>query len=264
MADVSIINLPDNSSYNLKDAVSRGRFDVKMGTGTAGQAGSSSKAYIPAKWTYNLGMTPVAGDILTIKIPVAGVSSGVWMSVDNGTTYYPIAVNNKTRLTTQYVINNEITVIYQANMVTTTYGTDVTGAAKGSSAADLTSDRWCVLNYYDANTTYSAMTAAEMETGTATTARAMSAANVKAGLQAVLEATNGDVQLYGSHLTGQVPAPSAANNGKVIKVASGVYSLENETTELPTVTSLDNGKFLRVVDGAWAAATVASANGVSF
>ena len=264
MADVSIINLPDNSSYNLKDAVSRGRFDVKMGTGTAGQAGSSSKAYIPAKWTYNLGMTPVAGDILTIKIPVAGVSSGVWMSVDNGTTYYPIAVNNKTRLTTQYVINNEITVIYQANMVTTTYGTDVTGAAKGSSAEDLTSDRWCVLNYYDANTTYSAMTAAEMETGTATTARAMSAANTKAGLQAVLKATNGDVQLYGSHLTGQVPVPTANDNGKVIKIAGGVYTLAAPESGLPAVSSSDNGKFLRVVEGAWAAATVDSANGVGF
>lgn len=33
---------------------------------------------------------------------------------------------------------------------------------------------------------------------------------------------------------------------------------------LPAVTTSDNGKFLRVVDGAWAAATVASANGVSF
>ena len=33
---------------------------------------------------------------------------------------------------------------------------------------------------------------------------------------------------------------------------------------LPAVTTSDNGKFLRVVDGAWAAATVASANGVTF
>ena len=33
---------------------------------------------------------------------------------------------------------------------------------------------------------------------------------------------------------------------------------------IPEVTSEDNGKFLRVVDGAWAAASVPSANGVSF
>lgn len=35
-------------------------------------------------------------------------------------------------------------------------------------------------------------------------------------------------------------------------------------TELPSVTSSDNGKVLMVVDGAWAAASIPSANGVSF
>lgn len=34
--------------------------------------------------------------------------------------------------------------------------------------------------------------------------------------------------------------------------------------EVPAVTAADNGKFLRVVSGAWAAATVDNANGVSF
>ena len=264
MADISKIALPNEASYDIKDLVSRGRFDVRTGTGTAGQAGSSSKAYIPAKWTFNLNMTPSAGDIITIKIPVAGIASGVWLSVNGGTTYYPIAVNGKTRLTTQYAINNNVTLIYQTGLTTTIYGTDETGAPKGASAADYQCDRWCVLNYYDANTTYSAMTAAEMETGTATTARSMSAANTKAGLQAVLKATDGDVQLYGAHLTGQVPAPSAANNGKIVKIVNGLYSLENEASGLPSVSSSDNGKFLRVVNGVWAAATVASANGVDF
>ena len=236
MADIITITLPDNSSYNVKDKVSRSRFDVQTGTGTAGQAGSSSKAYIPALWKFNLGMTPVAGDIITITVPVAGIASGVWMSVDNGAHYYPIAVNNKTRLTTQYVINNQITLIYQANMVTTTYGTDTSGAPAGASTADLTSDRWCVLNYYDANTTYSALTSANMIAGTETTVRGVRADYLKAGLQGVLKVTSGDVQLYGTHLTGQVPA----------------------------VTSSDNGKVLRVVSGAWAAVSLPSASGVSF
>jgi len=35
-------------------------------------------------------------------------------------------------------------------------------------------------------------------------------------------------------------------------------------SELPAVTSSDNGKVLQVVDGAWAAASIPSANGVSF
>lgn len=34
--------------------------------------------------------------------------------------------------------------------------------------------------------------------------------------------------------------------------------------ELPAVTASDNGKFLRVVSGAWAAVSISDANGVSF
>ena len=46
---------------------------------------------------------------------------------------------------------------------------------------------------------------------------------------------------------------------------NGYYSLPSGGgSGLPSVTSSDNGKFLRVVNGAWAAATVPSANGVSF
>ena len=92
------------------------------------------------------------------------------------------------------------------------------------------------VNGYDANTTYSAMTVANMTAGTETTGRTVSASNLKSGLQQILAVSSGDVQLYGSHLTGQVPAPSAG----------------------------DNGKFLRVVGGVWAAAAVNNANGVSF
>ena len=36
------------------------------------------------------------------------------------------------------------------------------------------------------------------------------------------------------------------------------------TKELPAVTASDNGKFLRVVSGAWAAVEIANANGGSF
>lgn len=268
------------------------KIPLYTGTGTAGQAGSSSKAYIPALWKFNIGYTPVAGDMILIKIPVAGISSGVWLSVNNGTTYYPIATVNKTRLTTQYPLDAMLLLMYEPNATTTTYGTDTSGAAAGASTADLVSNRWTVINGYDANTTYSAMTSANMIAGTETTVRGMRADYLKTGLQGILKVTSGDVQLYGTHLTGQVPAVTASNNGKILKVASGAWSLADETTELPSVsstdngkvlgvsngawavvassgglpsvTSTDNGKFLRVVEGAWAAATVDSASGVSF
>ena len=213
-------------------------FNVKLytGTGTTGQAGSSSKAYIPSVWTFNIGYAPVAGDLIMIKIPAAGISSGVWISVDGGTTYYPIATVNKTRLTTQYPVDAMLMLMYEPNATTTTYGTDTTGAPKGSSTADLVSNRWTVVNGYDANTTYSAMTSAHMIAGTETTVRGMRADYLKTGLQGIIKVTSGDVQLYGAHLTGQVPA----------------------------VTANDNGKVLRVVSGAWSAVQLPSASGVSF
>lgn len=221
------LNNGDTATFNLP---------LYHGSGTAGQAGSSSKAYIPAIWTFNIGYTPEAGDMILIKIPVAGISSGVWISVDNGVTYYPIATVNKTRLTTQYPVNAMLLLMYEPNATTTTYGTSTSGASAGSAAADLVSNRWTVINGYDANTTYSAMSASEMQTGTATSSRTIRADYLKSGLQRIIKVTSGDVQLYGTHLTGQVPA----------------------------VTAADNGKILQVVNGAWAAASLPAAEGVSF
>lgn len=285
MSDVSKIKTLDNSVYDIKDAISRFRLDVQNGTGTAGQAGSSSKAYIPTLWKFDLGMTPVAGDIITITIPVAGVSSGVWISVDNGVHYYPIAVNNKTRLTTQYVINNQITLIYQEDMVTTTYGTSISGAEAGASAADMTSDRWVVLNYYDANTTYSNASLGQGY-GTCDTAAATAAKEVTLSSYALT--TGGIVAVK---FTYDVPANATMNINakgakyiyyKGAKITSGVlkagdigvfiYSsyyhligIDKAIDRLlPSVSSTDNGKVLRVVNGSWAAASLPSASGVSF
>lgn len=200
------------------------------GTGTKGRNGSASANYIPSIWTFDIGYTPVYGDMIMIKVPVAGVASGVWMSVDNGVTYYPVSSQNKERLTTQYIAEKLVLLIYETNATTTIYGTTKDGAPKGSSAADFVSNRWTVVNGFNSNTTYSAMTSAEMETGTATTNRVMTAVNLKAGLKAVLEAVDGDVQLYGEHLTGHVPAVTSSDNGKILKVVNGIWSIADKDT----------------------------------
>lgn len=54
-----------------------------------------------------------------------------------------------------------------------------------------------------------------------------------------------------------------AGTGMTQSYSSGVLTLQ-APRELPTVTSSDNGKILQVVNGAWAAASIPSANGVSF
>ena len=56
-------------------------------------------------------------------------------------------------------------------------------------------------------------------------------------------------------------------SGTNIKTVNGTSLLGSgniSTAELPTVTTSDNGKVLQVVSGAWTAASLPSANGVSF
>lgn len=143
-----------------------------IGTGTAGSdAGSGvSPRYIPSLWTFNAGITVDNGEVYLIKIPVAGGTYGVWLSLDNGANYHPVAISNgKGRFTTHYGVNTVIAISYESAGVCTCYAR--TGA---DTTADVTGC-FRVLNDYDANTTYSNMSASELTTGTATNARSISA-----------------------------------------------------------------------------------------
>ena len=111
------------------------------GTGTAGSAGSASAAYVPSLWVFDLDMTPEEGDVLTVKVPVAGTSSGVWMSVDGGTTYYPVSILKTTCLGTQMNAGMIVQVAFETGQTTNVYGTDQTGAAAGASQRGYTGGR---------------------------------------------------------------------------------------------------------------------------
>ena len=125
------------------------RFDLLTGTGeTAQDKGEGvSPRYFPAKWKFNLNKQPQDGDIITIRIPCAGHSYGVYISLDNGTNYKPVSVNSTTRLTTHYANGKTITLVYEsAGSTATIYpvnGGDATQTVDGGC--------WTVLNYYDAN-----------------------------------------------------------------------------------------------------------------
>lgn len=61
--------------------------------------------------------------------------------------------------------------------------------------------------------------------------------------------------------------PSGGTTGQVLAKTSGsdyAVGWTNQSGGLPAVTASDNGKVLMVVNGAWAAASLPSANGVSF
>lgn len=120
----------------------------------SGTTAVTSGTKMPALWRFNLGIaSPSEGDVVTIKIPVAGHSNGVFVSLDNGTTYYPVSVSGTSLLTTHYGANQIISLvcvgsggtnaIYPAQ--TTINGNSYT---LGTSA-NITGKHWCVLNYYD-------------------------------------------------------------------------------------------------------------------
>lgn len=123
--------------------------DLITGTGTAAQDKGSgvTNRYVPAKWTFDTGRTATAGDIITIKIPVAGHDYGVFVSVDNGTNYIPVALNGTARLTTHFPINQTLQLVYEPD----TTVNSVFPVAGGDARVNITGV-WRVLNYRDNDT----------------------------------------------------------------------------------------------------------------
>lgn len=115
---------------------------------TAGSdAGSGvSPRYTPAQWKFNLGQGLADGDIITVRVPVAGGTWGAWMSADNGSNYYPVIVNGSSRYTSQFAKDTIITLVYETSKSVSVYA-----LAGGDSVATITSNIFRVLNYYDSN-----------------------------------------------------------------------------------------------------------------
>lgn len=131
---------------------------VMTGSGTAAQDKGSgvSNRYCPALWTFNTGAAPSDGDVIYIKIPVAGHDYGVWLSTDNGTTYKPISLINNGRLTTHFAVNRRISLVYEADGATDS----VFNYSGGDARINVTGGCWRVINYYDANNYHSFCTTA--------------------------------------------------------------------------------------------------------
>jgi len=129
---------------------------VITGTGTAAttSGSGSSTLYYPALWKFNLGIaTPTAGDKICIRIPVAGHDYGVFISTDNGTTYFPVARHTgKSRLGTQYPNGAYICVVFEgaASGITNSGCVDSCFPPAGATARqNYTSGCWRVINDYD-------------------------------------------------------------------------------------------------------------------
>ena len=78
-----------------------------------------------------------------------------------------------------------------------------------------------------------------------------------------VNAKTGAVILSASDVSA-IPSTLTGTAGQVLTKTADGQEWKDATKELPAVTASDNGKFLRVVSGAWAAVEIANANGGSF
>lgn len=139
------------NSLRWKEVQTRTVNSLITGTGVnATDNGSGNNRYMPAKWTFNTGANAANGDIYTIKIPCAGHSYGVFMSVNNGINYYPVVCGNDltSRLIAQYPKEQMIQVIFDSNGS----AASMYPLAGGTTRVTVPGGVFRVINYYDTNT----------------------------------------------------------------------------------------------------------------
>ena len=140
MSTISGINL-ENEKYNITLPLLASGFTTTAGNSTSG-------SYLAAKWAVanvNGITTPVDGMTIAVRVPLAGNSGGVLLSIDGGTTYYPIVRNVNTLVTTTYAVGSTVILTFNATQTASPYLT--AGTATSVTGCWQTAD-------YDANTTY--------------------------------------------------------------------------------------------------------------
>lgn len=147
MADISQIKLPDNNTYNFKDTVARG---VKMYYGICTTAAATAAKVVTVGAEQDFKLT--VGALVMVKFTISNSASSVTLNVNSTgakSIYYNNAVYTGTSTTVCGYANAHFIYMYD--------GTNWVWVGHGS----------------DSNTTYSAMSVAEGQTATATSARTM-------------------------------------------------------------------------------------------
>lgn len=113
-------------------------------------AGSdTTDAYLAAKWhVSNVDSITVPQDGMSIsfRTPTAGNKGGILLSINGGTTYYPIIRNTSTLVTTNYPVGSTLILTFNSEQETSPYLTAGTATA--------VTGCWQIADY-DSNTTYS-------------------------------------------------------------------------------------------------------------
>lgn len=157
MADISQIKLPDNNTYNFKDTLARG---VKMYYGICTTAAATAAKVVTVGADQDFKLT--VGALVMVKFTISNSASSVTLNVNSTgakSIYYNNALYTGTSTTVCGYANAHLVYMYD--------GTNWVWVSHGA----------------DSNTTYSAMSVAEGQTGTATSSRSMRADYLKQIIQ---------------------------------------------------------------------------------
>ena len=147
MANISKIKLPNNTTYDIKDAVARG---VKMYYGTCTTAAATAAKVVSVSADQDFKLT--VGALVMVKFSETNTASNVTLNV------------NSTGAKS----------IYYANVVYTSTSSTACGYANTHNVYMYNGSYWVWVGHgSDSNTTYSAMSVAEGKTATATSSRTM-------------------------------------------------------------------------------------------
>ena len=146
---------------SLASSPKDGIYYVSSPTGTVGTKGVTRSIWAGTISNIN---ALHSGLTISYKVPVAGVSDGVTLNINN-LGEHPVLLNADTLVTTHYPVGTILVLVYDAEDTATVTINDTATSFTGC---------WKLSNW-DTNTKYSAMSEAEALAGTATTARSITA-----------------------------------------------------------------------------------------
>lgn len=150
VGDVGISGRLTAQNSTINSLLTNGTYEAAKSQSEQRDGDSSAKTYYyPVKWKFNTNnFTIHNGDMITIKTPYTGHDYGIFLSLDNGSTYYPVIASNTVRLTGQYGAGQHIMLVFE----NTASAASIYPLEGAKARVTISGGAWRVINYYDSNT----------------------------------------------------------------------------------------------------------------
>lgn len=112
-------------------------------------AAVTTSPYKPNLWKFNAGLTATDGMVISITTPNGGHDYGTFLSMNNGSNYYPIVLSGTDRMTTHYPSGSQLLLAFDSDGS----AASVFPVAGATARQTVTGGVWRVLNYYDSGNT---------------------------------------------------------------------------------------------------------------